>query len=267
MLTGRLPPTRPYRCRARDGLDLPGYWTPPGPGPGPHPTVVLVHGGPWFRDTWEWDPQVAWLTTRGYGCLRVDYRGSTGWGKRHVHAGHRQWGAAMQDDLHDALDHAVARGWADPRRIAVMGASYGGYAALLAATATPGRFRCAVALAGPTDLVAFLRAVPADPPSARHLWWSRVGDPDDPADAERLRRASPLTHIGPRTAPILLAHGAHDPRVPPEHTERFVAAARTAGATVEQLTFPDEGHGLTAPANVVAFHTAAQRFLSRHLPA
>lgn len=261
----RLAPTRAFTCTARDGLAISGYWTPPVHGTAPHPSVLLVHGGPWWRDTWDWEPDVQWLTDRGYGCLRVNYRGSAGRGKAFLRAGHRQWGAAMQHDLYDALDHAVARGWTDPHRVVIMGSSYGGYAALVAATTAPARFRAAIAFAAPTNLVSFLRAVPDDPPSARRLWWTRVGNPDDPADAERLRHRSPLTHAGSLTIPVLIGHGANDPRVPHHEADQFVAVAQATGAPVEYHVYPGEGHGLAQPATAQHFHAAVDRFLARHL--
>ncbi|MFD7656859.1 alpha/beta fold hydrolase [Actinosynnema sp. NPDC059797] len=255
----------PFTCTARDGLEVPGYLSfPPGRPRRDLPAVLVVHGGPWTRDLWGYRGETQWLANRGYLVVRVNFRGSTGYGKDFVNAGDRQWGAAMQDDLLDAVRHVVDRGWADPARIAIYGGSYGGYAALVGVTSTPEVFRCGVAVAAPADLRTFLASVPGGRLSglAQRLW-RRVGHPE--ADAAMLWERSPLSRIDRLAVPLLVAHGARDPRVPVAEAERVVAVLRDKGIDHEYLLFPDEGHAFARPRNRMAFHAAAERFLARHL--
>lgn len=257
-------PVRPIALTARDGVVLHGYWTAPRRRDPPHPTVLLVHGGPWWRDQWELDPWVQWITHLGHACLQVNFRGSSGRGKTFLNAGNRQWGAAMQRDLIDALHHVVQRGWADPRQIVAMGSSFGGYAALM--LAADGQVDAAIAHAAPTDLVAFLDAIPTEHPTMRHLWTTRVGDTTDGADTARLHEHSPLAHVDSIACPVLVVHGANDTRVPRQHADDLVAALRAAGRYVDYLLFSDEGHELQHPANVVEMAARIATFLARPLP-
>jgi dipeptidyl aminopeptidase/acylaminoacyl peptidase len=255
----------PFTLTARDGLEIPGYVTfPPGQPRRRLPAVVVVHGGPWTRDLWGYRGETQWLANRGYLVVQVNFRGSTGYGKDFVNAGDRQWGAAMQDDLVDAVGHVVRAGWADPARVAIYGGSYGGYAALVGVTFTPAVFRCGVALAAPADLRTFLANVPGGHLSGlTQRLWRRVGNPE--VDAEMLWARSPLSRIDRLRVPLLVAHGANDPRVPVAEAERAVAVLRAKGIDHEYLLFPDEGHALLRPRNRMAFYAAAERFLARHL--
>jgi dipeptidyl aminopeptidase/acylaminoacyl peptidase len=256
--------TEPIRLDARDGLTLHGYLTFPAGGARTNlPTVLSVHGGPWARDQWGYDPWVQWLANRGYLCLQVNYRGSTGYGKRFMNAGDREWGARMQDDLTDAVRWAVAQGHADPSRLAIAGASYGGYAALAAAAFTPDLFRCAVDAYGPSNLLTLLRSLPPYWSAQRRIFERRVGHVED--DREMLRARSPLFHADRMRIPILIAQGANDVRVPPAESEQIVAALRARGIAVEYLFFPDEGHGFIRDENNLRYVAAAERFLARHL--
>lgn len=257
--------TEPFSFSARDGLTIHGYLTfPPGRPRRDLPVVLCVHGGPWTRDRWGYRAEPQWLANRGYLCLQVNYRGSTGYGKEFRNAGDRQWGARMQDDLLDALDWVSAKGYADPRRAAIYGASFGGYAALLAATHTPDVFRCVIAAAAPADLRTFLRSIPGTWSTQASRMYQRIGDPD--ADADMLWDRSPLSRIDQVHIPVLVAHGGRDPRVRREEAERIVAALREAGVPHEYLLFEDEGHGFVRPRNKLAFYTAAERFLERYMP-
>ncbi|HVQ09436.1 MAG TPA: S9 family peptidase [Allosphingosinicella sp.] len=257
-------PMAPIAVRARDGLLLRGYLTTPvARGKQPGPAILKVHGGPWARDTWGFDPMVQWLANRGYAVLQLNYRGSAGYGKSFLAAGYREWGLKMQDDLIDGVGWLVSQGIADPARIGIMGASYGGYATLAGLSLTPEIFAAGVCMFGPSDLVAFLRNVPKQWTSYRALLHARVGDPE--VDADKLGGVSPMQNYAAMRAPLLVAHGANDARVPCAETDRFVSALRSAGGTVEYLVFTDEGHGFTRPENRLHLCAKIEAFLARHL--
>ncbi len=259
-----LAPMEPVRFTARDGLTLHGYLTvPPGTAPRLLPLVLNVHGGPWHRDVWGYDPEAQWLANRGYACLQINFRGSTGYGKAFLNAGDREWGGKMQDDLSDAVYWAVQRRIADPARVAIYGGSYGGYAALAGATFTPDLFRCAVSVVGPSNLITFINSIPPYWSSYRAMLHQRVGDPD--AEPEFLRSRSPLFHVDRIRIPLLIAQGANDPRVKRAESEQIVEALKAKGLDHEYLLFEDEGHGFAKPENRLRFYAAAERFLARHL--
>lgn len=261
-----LVPMETVTIRSRDGLDLVSHLSRPRGAAGPVPLVLVVHGGPHSRDAWGLSPTHQWLANRGYAVLSVNFRGSTGFGKRFLTASYGEWGARMQDDLLDAVDWAVREGVADRARVAVMGASYGGYATLAALTMTPGVFACGVASAAMANLETFLDTLPPYWRPNAAIWHRRIGG--DPATAEGrafLAARSPLTHVGRMTAPLLLGHGANDPRVKPAESERVVAAAQARGLPVVYAVFPDEGHGFARPANQVAWRALTEAFLAKHL--
>ena len=260
----RLAKMEPIQFLARDGLVIEGYLTrPPNVDPRDLPTVLLVHGGPWHRDVWGYDPEAQWLANRGYACLHVNFRGSTGYGKAFVNAGNREWGAKMHDDLVDAVQWVVGQGIADPARVAIYGGSYGGYAALVGATFTPDLFCCAVDIVGPSNLVTFIKTVPPYWSTFLAMLQQRVGDPE--TEAEFLMSRSPLTYVDRIAIPMLIAQGANDPRVKQSESEQIVAAMKQKGIPHEYLLFEDEGHGFAKPENRLAFYAAAERFLARHL--
>jgi dipeptidyl aminopeptidase/acylaminoacyl peptidase len=263
-LEGRvLAEMRPVSFKARDGLDLTGYLTlPPGVPAKGLPLVLDVHGGPWFRDSWGWDPEAQWLANRGYAALQVNFRGSTGYGKAFLHAGDRQWGLRMQDDLTDAVHWAAAQGVADPARVAIMGTSYGGYAALAGAAFTPELYRCAIDVVGPSNLVTLLRAIPPYWETERAIFQRRVGNPEDPQQLPALQRVSPLFSADRIRVPVLIGQGANDPRVKQSESEQIVAALEKKGAGVTYVLFPDEGHGFERSENRRDFFGRAERFLS-----
>ncbi|MFY9654960.1 S9 family peptidase [Trebonia sp.] len=254
----------PFSFTARDGLEIHGYVTfPPGPGRSSLPAVLDVHGGPQVRDSWGYNPEAQWFANRGYLCVQVNYRGSTGYGKAFVAAGDREWGGKMHDDLIDAVSYITGQGWADPSRVAIYGGSYGGYAALVGAAFTPGVFRCAVDIVGPSNLKTLLETIPPYWAPMIAQLYRRVGNPE--TDAEFLWSRSPLSRARDIKIPLLIAQGANDPRVKQAESEQIVAALTEAGIEHEYLLFPDEGHGFAKPENRIRFYTAAERFLARYL--
>ncbi len=254
----------PISFEARDGLEVHGYLSiPPGAEPRNLPLVLNVHGGPWHRDVWGYDPESQWLANRGYACLQVNFRGSTGYGKDFLNAGDREWGGRMHDDLVDAVRWAVERGVADANRVGIYGGSYGGYASLVGATMTPELFACAVDIVGPSNLITFIETIPPYWSSYLAMLQQRVGNPE--TDADFLRDRSPLTHVQNVRVPLLIAQGANDPRVKQSESEQIVAAMEERGIDHEYLLYPDEGHGFAKPENRLHFYARAEQFLAKHL--
>ncbi|MEZ6233046.1 MAG: S9 family peptidase [Phycisphaerales bacterium] len=275
-------PLVPMHCvgiEASDGLTLPAYLSlPAGSAPAadrwgnevprprePLPMVLLVHGGPWARDSWGYDPLHQLLANRGYAVLSVNYRASVGFGKAFVNAGDREWGGRIQQDLTDAVGWAIERGIADPQRVAIMGASFGGYAAQAGLAFTPDLYACGVSLVGPSDLTTLLESIPPYWASMRAVFQRRVGDLSTPEGRAFLLDRSPLTHAGAIRRPLLLVHGANDPRVDQGESQRMAATLDAAGVPATLVVFPDEGHGLARPENNLAFVALAEAFLARHL--
>jgi dipeptidyl aminopeptidase/acylaminoacyl peptidase len=259
-----LSPMQPIEIPARDGLTLRGYLSlPVGREPTSLPLILNVHGGPWGRDTWGMNPEAQWFSNRGYATLQINFRGSTGYGKNFLNAGNREWGAAMHDDLVDSVEWAVAKGIADPKRVAIYGGSYGGYAALVGATFTPDLFCCAVDIVGPSNLASLISTIPPYWHAMKSLFYLRVGDPD--TEAEFLASRSPLTYVDRIKIPILIAQGANDPRVKQAESDQIVEAMRAKGIPYEYMVFEDEGHGFARPENRLKFYAAAERFLAKHL--
>jgi len=259
-----LAPMEPVSFTASDGLTVHGYITyPVGSGRKNLPLVLNVHGGPWYRDTWGYNPEAQWLANRGYACLQVNFRGSTGYGKEFLNAGDREWAGKMHTDLVDAVNWAVQSGVADPKRVAIYGGSYGGYAALVGATFTPDLFTCAVAASAPSNLITFIETVPPYWSSMLGVLHKRIGNPVD--DREFLESRSPLFKVDAIKIPMMIVHGANDPRVKQAEAEQIVAAMQAKGIPHEYLLFPDEGHGLVRPGNRLKFYAAAEKFLSAHL--
>lgn len=252
---------------ARDGLPIPAYVTrPPGADKGPWPAIVLVHGGPWVRGgSWEWDPEAQFLASRGYVVIQPEFRGSTGFGFKHFRAGWKQWGLAMQDDLADAARWAVAQGIADPKRIAIIGASYGGYAALMGLVKNPEIFRCAVEWVGVTDIDLLYTVTWSDLSDAYLRYGAPVliGDPDK--DAEQLKATSPLQNAKRITQPILMAYGFDDRRVPIVHGENLRSSIATPRDQVEWIVYKEEGHGWFKEEDRIDFWTRVEKFLDKYL--
>jgi dipeptidyl aminopeptidase/acylaminoacyl peptidase len=260
----RLSAMEPFSFAARDGLEINGYLTFPPDAPRTGlATVLFVHGGPWARDTWGYDATAQWLANRGYLCVQVNYRGSTGYGKAFLNAGDREWGRRMHQDLIDAVEHVVAHGHADRSRIGIYGGSYGGYAALAGATFTPDVFRCAVDIVGPSNLRTLLETIPPYWKPLVTQFYRRVGHPEH--DGDLLWERSPLSRAGDIRIPLLIAQGANDPRVKMSESDQIVAALSERGIPHTYLVYPDEGHGFKKPENAMAFQAEAERFLAEHL--
>jgi dipeptidyl aminopeptidase/acylaminoacyl peptidase len=260
----KLSKMRPVSFPARDGLKLEGYLTTPsGVLDEKLPLVLNVHGGPWGRDSWGLNNEAQWLANRGYAVLQINFRGSTGYGKKHVNAGDREWGRKMHDDLIDGVNWAVATGVADPKRIAIYGGSYGGYAALVGAAFTPDVFCCAVDIVGPSSIATLIRSIPPYWKPFLAVFNRRVGNLETEEDF--LTSRSPISKVDAIRIPLLVAQGANDPRVKQAESEAIVAAVRAKGKDVEYLLFPDEGHGFAQPENRMAYYAAAEAFLAKHL--
>lgn len=258
-----LAPMTPVTFPARDGLSLSGYLTlPVGVKPTQLPLVLLVHGGPWARDTWGYSATVQMLANRGYAVLQINFRGSAGYGKAHLNAGDREWGAKMHTDLLDGKKWAIAEGYADPSRVAIMGGSYGGYATLAGLTFTPEEFVCGVDIVGPSNLLTLLQTIPPYWSTLVATFYKRMGRLDE---EEFLKERSPLFSAASITKPLLIAQGANDPRVKQAESDQIVAAMRERSLPVEYIVFPDEGHGFARPENNRKFIAAAESFLAQYL--
>jgi len=225
--------------------------------------VVKVHGGPWSRDVWGYDARVQWLANRGYACLQVNFRGSTTYGKSFLSAGDKEWGGKMQNDLTDAVQWAIQAGIADPKKVAIFGGSYGGYAALAGAAFTPDLYQAAISVVGPSNLVSFIKSTPPYWSTELANIYRRVGDPEK--DVELLKSRSPFFYADQIRIPVLIAQGANDPRVKQAESDQIVAALQARGIPHEYLLFPDEGHGFARPENQLKFYATAEAFLAKHL--
>jgi dipeptidyl aminopeptidase/acylaminoacyl peptidase len=262
-----LAPMKPLEIKARDGLMLPSYLTLPLGLPARNlPLVMLVHGGPWWRDSWGFDPESQWLANRGYAVLKVNFRGSTGFGRSFANQARHQFAGKMHEDLLDAVDWVVRQGIADRKRVAIMGWSYGGYATLVGLSFTPDVFVCGVDGVGPSNLVTLVESFPPYwRPRLAARWYPFVGDPADSADRADMLARSPITRVDRIRSPLLVGQGANDPRVKKEQSDSMVASLRARGVPVEYLVFPDEGHGFVRPENNLKFYAAAEVFLAKYL--
>ncbi len=255
---------QPVAYQARDGLTIHAYLTTP-----PHlearnlPAVLLVHGGPWGRDVWGFNSQAQWLANRGYAVLQPNFRGSTGYGKAFLNAGNREWAGKMHDDLIDGVEWLVSQGIADPKRIAIMGGSYGGYATLVGLTFTPDVFAAGVDIVGPSNLITLFRSIPPYWEPIKALFAHRMGNPD--TEEEFLKERSPLFYVDRIKAPLLIGQGANDPRVKQAESEQIVEAMRRANRPVEYVLYTDEGHGFARPENRLHFYAKTEEFLAKHL--
>ncbi|HXG58968.1 MAG TPA: S9 family peptidase [Thermoanaerobaculia bacterium] len=257
---------KPVVIRTRDGLNMHAYLTlPAGLEPKKLPMVLLVHGGPWARDVWGYNSMAQWLANRGYAVLQPNFRGSTGYGKKFLHAGDKQWGLKMHDDLIDAANWAVKQGHADPKKIAIMGGSYGGYATLAGLTFTPDSFACGVDIVGPSNLKTLIASIPPYWKPMRAMFDQRMGNVDDPKDAALIENASPLQKASNIRKPLLIGQGANDPRVKQAESDQIVDAITKNKGSVTYVVYTDEGHGFARPENRLDFYARAEIFLSQCL--
>jgi len=257
-----LVPMKPIAYAARDGLTIHGYLTLPMGGETPLPCVLLVHGGPWARDTWGYNSMVQWLANRGYGVLQVNFRGSSGYGKDFLNAGNCQWGKTMHDDLIDAVNWLVEQGIGDRSKIAIMGGSYGGYATLAGLTFTPDTFACGVDIVGPSNLMTLIDSVPPYWKPMMAMFQHRIGAREN---EDFLKSRSPLFFVDKIEKPLLIGQGANDPRVKQAESEQIVAAMEKAGKPVEYALYTDEGHGFARPENRLHFYALTEEFFGRYL--
>lgn len=257
---------QPITYTSRDGLTIHGYLTlPQGV---PHrdlPVVVNPHGGPWVRDNWGFNPEVQFLANRGYAVLQMNYRGSTGYGRAFWEASFKKWGLEMQNDITDGVQWLIQEGIADPKRVAIYGGSYGGYATLAGITLTPEVYACAVDYVGVSNLFTFMNTIPPYWEPFRAMLYEMVGNPDDPTDKARMEATSPVFHVDKIQAPLLIAQGAKDPRVAQAESDQVVAALRERGIEVQYLLKENEGHGFRNEENRFEFYEAMEAFLATHL--
>ena len=260
----RMAAMKPIRYPTRDGLTVDGYLTlPGGVAPKRLPVVVNPHGGPWHRDGWGFNPEVQFLASRGYAVLQMNFRGSTGYGRKFWEASFRQWGYSMQDDITDGVEWLVREGIADPKRICIYGGSYGGYATLMALVKTPDLYACGVDYVGVSNLFTFMNTIPPYWKPYLAMMYEMVGDPEK--DRERLAAASPALHADRIKAPLLIAQGARDPRVNKDESDQMVAALTARGIDVPYIVRDNEGHGFHNEENQFAFYEAMEAFLARYI--
>ncbi len=258
--------TKPVTYTARDGLVIHGYLTLPiGLEPKDLPVVVNPHGGPWSRDEWGCHPEVQLLANRGYAVLQMDFRGSTGYGKKFYTSGFKQWGKKMQDDITDGVEWLKKEGIADSNRIAIYGGSYGGYATLAGVTFTPDLYTAGVAFVGSSNMFTFIRTLAPEWGPYMKQFYEMVGDPNDPKDSVMLADVSPALHVDKIKVPLFIAHGANDPRVNRAESDQMVAALKKRGVVVEYMVKDDEGHGFNNQDNQIDFFETMITFLDKHV--
>jgi dipeptidyl aminopeptidase/acylaminoacyl peptidase len=257
---------KPVRYKSSDGLEIPAYLTlPKGPAAKNLPLLVIPHGGPWARDTFGYNPLAQFFANRGYAVLAPNFRGSTGYGKKFLNAGNNEWGGLMQDDLTYGVKYLVAQGVADPKRVAILGGSYGGYATLAGVAFTPDLYSAAVSIVGPSNLLTLLDSIPPYWEAGRKMFHMRMGDPTTPEGKKQLERQSPLNSAAKIKTPLLVVQGANDPRVKKAESDQIVVALRDRKFPIEYIVAPDEGHGFQRPVNNMAMYSAIEKFLWKHV--
>ena len=257
---------KPVKYKSSDGLEIPAYLMLPKGVPAKNlPALLIPHGGPWARDLWGYNSLAQFFANRGYAVLMPNFRGSTGYGKKFLDAGNKEWGKKMQDDVTWGVKYLVAEGIADPKKVGILGGSYGGYATLAGVTFTPDVYAAAVDIVGPSNLITLLESIPPYWEPIRKLFYERMGDPNTAEGKALLTERSPLTYANKITTPLLVVQGANDPRVNKREADQIVIALRDRGYPVEYLLAPDEGHGFARPVNNMALFMSAEKFLANHL--
>ena len=261
-----LAPVKAISYKSSDGLVIPAYLTLPVGVPAKNlPLVAFPHGGPWGRDNWGYSSIAQFLANRGYAVLQPNFRASTGYGKKFLNAGNNEWGQKMQDDITYGVRYLVSQGTVNPKRVGIMGGSYGGYATLAGLAFTPDVYAAGVSIVGPSNLQTLLNSIPPYWESIRTIFNERMGNPNTEAGKAQLARQSPLNSAGKIKAPLMVVQGANDPRVNKAESEQIVVALRDRGFPVEYILAPDEGHGFARPINNLALFAAAEKFLAKHL--
>ncbi|MFC7670210.1 alpha/beta hydrolase family protein [Hymenobacter humi] len=254
------------RYKSSDGLEIPAYLTlPKGVAAKNLPVMIVPHGGPWGRDTYGFNAMHQFLANRGYAVLSPNFRASTGYGKKFLEAGNGEWGRKMQDDLTWGVKYLIAQGIADPKKVGIMGGSYGGYATLAGVAFTPDVYSAGVAIVAPSNLMTLLNAIPPYWEAMRKQLYARMADPGTEAGRAELARMSPLGSANKIKTPLMVVQGANDPRVNKAEADQIVVALRDRNYPVQYLLAPDEGHGFARPVNNMAMFAASEKFLSKHL--
>ena len=255
---------KPIKFTSRDGLLINGYLTlPPGSEPKNLPVVVTPHGGPWARDTWGFDPETQFLANRGYAVLKINFRGSVGYGRKFWESSFKKWGREMQDDITDGVNWLIEQGIGDKNRIGIYGGSYGGYAVLAGLAFTPDIYKCGVDYVGVSNLFTFMKSIPPYWKPFLDMFYEMVGDPEK--DKEILKKSSPVFHVDKIKAPLLIAQGANDPRVAKSESDQMVEALKKRGIDVPYIVKDNEGHGFQNEENRFEFYREMEEFLGRHL--
>jgi dipeptidyl aminopeptidase/acylaminoacyl peptidase len=263
-----LSPMKPVRYKSSDGLEIPAYLTlPKGLDAKNLPVLMFPHGGPWGRDNWGFNTLAQFWANRGYAVLEMNFRGSTGYGKKFLDAGNKEWGRKMQDDITWGVKYLVAEGIANPKRVGIIGGSYGGYATLAGVAFTPDVYSAAVAIVAPSNLITLMGSIPPYWDAARKVFNERMGDPNTPEGKKQLERQSPLNSAGKIKTPLMVVQGANDPRVNKAESDQIVIALRDRNFPVEYLVADDEGHGFHRPVNNLALFAEAEKFLATYLDA
>jgi dipeptidyl aminopeptidase/acylaminoacyl peptidase len=260
---------KPITYKSRDGLTIQGYLTLPKGYTMENakllPLVVNPHGGPWYRDSWGFNPEIQFLANRGYAVLQMNFRGSTGYGKKFWQASFKQWGLTMQDDITDGVNWLIEQGIADPKRVAIYGGSYGGYATLQGIVKTPDLYAAAIDYVGVSNLFTFMNTIPPYWKPMLDMMYDMVGDPKK--DSIQLRETSPVFNADKIKTPLFIAQGANDPRVNKAESDQMIEALKTRGVDVEYMVKDNEGHGFHNEENQFDFYAAMEAFLQKHIPA
>lgn len=255
---------KPIKYKSRDGLEINGYLTlPKGKLAKNLPVVVNPHGGPWARDRWGFNPEVQYLANRGYAVLQMNFRGSTGYGRKFWESSFKQWGKTMQNDITDGVDYLIKSGIANPKKIGIYGGSYGGYATLAGLTFTPDLYACGIDYVGVSNLFTFMKSIPPYWKPMLEMLYEQVGNPEK--DEELLKSASPVFHADKIKVPLFIAQGAKDPRVNKDESDQMVKALKDRGINVQYMVKENEGHGFHNEENRIEFYNEMQKFLSKHL--